>query len=129
MHNRAWTYAALVALSLTYTSFTATAQPPSGAPGAGGGPCADDIKRLCADVRGARNIAQCLKQHEADVSGACKEHQDRARTAGKTFMQACRGDVQTLCKDVKAGEGRMWNCVRAHENELSEQCKAFVKGH
>jgi hypothetical protein len=35
--------------------------------------CADDMKRLCADVRpGQGRVAACLKRHEAELSPECK---------------------------------------------------------
>ncbi len=115
----------LAALVLSCTTLTWAAPL---TPGAGGGPCADDIKRLCADVRGGRNVAQCLNEHDADVSDACKAHQKMVVEKGKTFMQACRGDIQNLCKDVKPGEGRTWTCIKSREADLSGDCKEFVTG-
>jgi len=36
--------------------------------------CREDAKRLCAGVKpGEGRVAACLKQHESEVSGACKE--------------------------------------------------------
>lgn len=103
------------------------AAPPS-TPGAGGGPCADDIKRLCGDVHGGRNVAQCVKENEGQLSDACKAHRDMVVEKGSTFMQACRSDIQSLCKDIKPGEGRTWACIKSHEADLSPDCKAFVAG-
>ena len=34
----------------------------------------------------------------------------------------CRGDVEKFCKDVKAGHGRVWKCLKSHEAELSQAC-------
>ncbi|MSQ60592.1 MAG: hypothetical protein EXR36_13365 [Betaproteobacteria bacterium] len=36
---------------------------------------------------------------------------------------ACRTDVAKLCKDVKPGGGRMLQCMKQHESELSAPCK------
>ena len=47
--------------------------------------------------------------------------------ASSAFGQAqveCRGDIEKLCKDVKAGEGRTLKCLREHEAELSQPCRA-----
>src|SRR3989338_6799136 len=42
--------------------------------------CDEDAKKLCKDVKpGGGRTAQCLKQHEAELSHACKDHMDRPR--------------------------------------------------
>lgn len=41
--------------------------------------------------------------------------------------EACRPDVERLCKDVKPGGGRIRECLKAHESELSDTCKAAIK--
>jgi hypothetical protein len=38
--------------------------------------------------------------------------------------EACKGDVERFCKDVKPGGGRIMECLKQHEAELSPQCKA-----
>ena len=40
--------------------------------------------------------------------------------------QACRADVERLCKDVKPGEGRIRECLKTHAAELSDGCKAAI---
>jgi len=41
--------------------------------------------------------------------------------------EACRPDVERLCKDIKPGGGRIRACLKAHETELSDGCKAAIK--
>jgi hypothetical protein len=36
----------------------------------------------------------------------------------------CAEDVAKFCKDVQPGGGRLANCLKAHESELSPVCKA-----
>jgi hypothetical protein len=37
---------------------------------------------------------------------------------------ACKDDVAKFCKDVQPGQGRIMQCMKEHENELSPGCKA-----
>jgi Cysteine rich repeat len=37
--------------------------------------------------------------------------------------QACAGDIQKFCADVKMGGGRVMHCLRDHGSELSKGCK------
>ncbi len=41
--------------------------------------------------------------------------------------EACRPDVERLCKDVKPGGGRIRECLKAHQSELSDTCTAAIK--
>ena len=41
--------------------------------------------------------------------------------------EACRADAERLCKEVKPGEGRIRDCLKAHAAELSDGCKAAIK--
>jgi hypothetical protein len=36
----------------------------------------------------------------------------------------CKDDVQKFCKDVKPGGGRIVKCLKEHEADLSDSCKA-----
>jgi Cysteine rich repeat len=40
---------------------------------------------------------------------------------------ACKQDVQTLCKDIQPGEGRVKECLMAHRDQWSPGCKAAIK--
>jgi Cysteine rich repeat len=41
--------------------------------------------------------------------------------------EACHADVERLCKDVKPGRGQIHECLKAHEADLSDGCKAAIK--
>jgi len=35
----------------------------------------------------------------------------------------CADDIEKYCKEIKPGGGRIMNCLKAHETELSPSCK------
>jgi hypothetical protein len=39
----------------------------------------------------------------------------------------CAADVERLCKDTKAGRGHVRACLKAHEADLSDGCKAALQ--
>jgi len=38
--------------------------------------------------------------------------------------EACKADIEKLCKDVQPGEGGIMQCLKEHQAELSAPCKA-----
>jgi len=38
----------------------------------------------------------------------------------------CAADVQKFCKDVKKGEGRVINCLKSHQPDLSPACSEML---
>jgi hypothetical protein len=100
------------------------------------GPCADEIKKFCAEVKpGGGAIEECLKQHDAELSPACKTHQDAVRKKLDEFTAACGDDVTKHCADVTAGQARVIACLRDKETQVSEGCMTLIgkkrpaKGH
>lgn len=92
------------------------------------GPCADDAAKFCKDVQpGGGRIAKCLKQHEGELSPACRERMAEMKKKLHEFHQACEDDVMKLCKDVQPGGGRILRCLKEHKNELSPECKAKME--
>jgi len=94
------------------------------AAGAAEHPCKEDAERLCQGVEpGEGRIVQCLKQHEADLSPACKQKRDSFRDRMQEIRAACEQDAQKFCAGVQPGGGRLVRCLRQHENDLSEACR------
>jgi len=40
----------------------------------------------------------------------------------ETVLEGCKKEMDTYCKNVKMGEGRMLACLYAHEDKLSGRC-------
>ena len=38
----------------------------------------------------------------------------------------CADDIEKYCKEIKPGGGRILNCLKSHENELSISCKGKI---
>jgi hypothetical protein len=92
------------------------------------GPCAADVEKYCKDIPpGQGRLMNCLKEHEKDLSPACKEKELTMAHKVERFRKACEGDVQRLCKDVQPGEGRVIKCLKEHEKELSPDCSASME--
>lgn len=96
------------------------------------GACADDVKKFCKDVEpGKGRIAKCLKEHEAELSEACKNKgqamKEKMKEAREKMQAACKADLEKHCKDVEPGEGRIGKCLKEHKDDLSDTCKAEMK--
>ena len=105
------------------------------------GACKADIEKLCKDVQpGKGGIMKCLKEHKTELSAEClagiKERREgknggagggtkgEMKAAMKEMNEACKADLDKLCKDVKPGEGRLIKCLKDNEAALSDVCKA-----
>lgn len=94
---------------------------------AGGRPCADDAAKLCKDVqKGEGRVAKCLREHKEELSPACKENIAKAKEKFKEMKEECHEDAKKLCKDIQPGGGRIMQCLKQHEGELSQGCKEHM---
>ena len=98
------------------------------------GPCADDTKKFCKDVKpGGGRIIKCLEEHKSELSDACKKHLEsgQSRIQGREHLQqagaACKSDIDKFCKDIAPGGGRIMKCLKEHQAELSDACKTHVE--
>ena len=90
----------------------------------GRGPCAEDAAKYCKDVQpGQGRMAQCLKEHENELSAACKEHIVQRKQRGRGGAEAGQDDGQKFCKKGPPGRGGIYRCLKEHENELSPTCR------
>lgn len=89
------------------------------------GPCAADRAKFCGDVKmGEGAMMKCMHSHKDELSAGCKEHWTSMKSEMKEAHEACHGDVEKLCGDVKRGKGRIVKCLREHKDQLSDGCKA-----
>ena len=87
-------------------------------------PCVADAEKLCKGIQaGQGRLAQCLKEHSEQLSPACKANIADAKEKIQDFTQACKDDMKRLCNGAKPGGGRVLQCLKQHEAELSPPCK------
>ncbi|WP_277458516.1 cysteine rich repeat-containing protein [Methylococcus capsulatus] len=87
-------------------------------------PCSDEIARYCKNLGlGGGRIQNCLKEHDAQLSPACRAGLESALARHREIQAACGTDVERLCKDVRPGKGRLAACLKAHHREVSSLCK------
>jgi len=92
------------------------------------GACKTDYEKFCKDVQpGQGRIVNCMRQHENELSAACRDEIARGREEAQGFMKACKQDAERFCKDVQPGQGRIINCLKANEAKLSLDCSAYFK--
>jgi hypothetical protein len=87
--------------------------------------CKPDVEKFCQGIKpGDGRIAACLKSHDSELAPACHQIVDRVDTAIHEVHEACKADVEKLCQGVQPGGGRIRACLKSHEADLSEGCKA-----
>jgi len=93
----------------------------------GGGPCGmrescrEYVDAFCPDARGPREIHECLRDHEADLSDTCLEKLQKIGERHAAVREACEEDVLDLCPDAETHRN-IHRCLRANRDDLSGAC-------
>ena len=56
------------------------------------------------------------------VSGLTAQAQQQAPAQEQEGFAYCRADLQRLCQGIQPGGGRLMECLKAHENDLTVGC-------
>lgn len=97
--------------------------------------CQQELTTFCKDVTpGEGRILACLYAFQDKLSPRCEfalydsiSQLDRALTNLAYTTSECRDDLKTLCADVKAGEGRLLDCLNRNGDKLSKRCSTALQ--
>jgi len=97
--------------------------------------CDEDAKKYCDGLDpDSGKVMLCLTAYEEKLSMECKRSIVEAAMAMKMgavaiqySARACEADADKHCLDVKPGEGRLVNCIKANESKVSKECIAALK--
>jgi hypothetical protein len=92
--------------------------------------CSSELAQYCAEVTpGEGRLLACLYAHGDKLSGQCDYalydaavRLEQAVGAVTYVASECRSELDTLCADVKVGEGRVAQCLKDHASQLSSRC-------
>lgn len=97
--------------------------------------CKAEISTYCKDVKpGEGRILACLYAYQDKLSGKCEyalydaaARLERAVAALTYVAKECEADLAANCSGVKAGEGRLLQCLEKNEAKVSQRCKSALK--
>lgn len=83
--------------------------------------CHDDFSKLCSGIKlGGGRAAECLKQHEAELTSDCK--------AAMVEVKDCGQEIKKIC-GASTGAGALRECMKTHASEFTASCSAALPGH
>ena len=97
--------------------------------------CKEEIQKYCSTVTpGEGRVLACLYAYEDKLSGRCEYalwdaavQLERAVAAISYAVNECSSDLSKFCGNVKAGEGRLNQCIQKNEAQVSARCKQARK--
>ena len=87
--------------------------------------CSTAMEQICP-ARGDVLLLGCLRTHHKEISASCPGDLAPILKRAEKIAKDCDRDVQSLCKGVEPGEGRVAACLKEHGSELSAQCQSAV---
>jgi hypothetical protein len=97
--------------------------------------CKTEIETYCKTVTpGEGRILACLYAYQDKLSGKCEYalydaavRLERAVAALSYVANECEADLAANCAGVRAGEGRLLQCLEKNEAKVSQRCKGALK--
>jgi hypothetical protein len=94
--------------------------------------CEAEVQQYCPDSLSGEDRRRCVVQRIKRLDPPCQQivRQRLVRwTETEGYRLTCADDVKRVCLTVQPGEGRILQCLQAHEQELSEGCyQSLPKG-
>jgi hypothetical protein len=96
--------------------------------------CESDLQQYCSQVTpGEGRLLHCVAAHEDKLSGQCDYALYQAASLLEQLSvaivyvaQSCETEIETLCSDVQAGEGRILACLEANDEQVGDSCRKAV---
>jgi len=97
--------------------------------------CKTELETYCKAVTpGEGRVLACLYAYQDKLSGQCEyalydasARLERAVAALTYVAKECEADVAANCAGVKAGEGRLLQCLEKNDAKVSSRCKTALK--
>jgi cysteine rich repeat protein len=97
--------------------------------------CKVEIEKYCSQVTpGEGRVLACLYAHEDKLSSKCEyalydaaAQLERAVAALSYVANECDADLEKYCKSIAPGEGRLLDCLKKHDKQVSGRCKQALK--
>ena len=97
--------------------------------------CKTEIETYCSQVTpGEGRILACLYAHEDKLSAKCEyalydaaAQLERAVAALSYLANECGPDLEKYCASIGPGKGRLLNCLKKHDKQVSKRCNQAVK--
>ena len=97
--------------------------------------CEADINQYCSQVTpGEGRLLHCAAAHEDKLSGQCSYALYQAASLLEQLTMAivyvassCETEIETLCGDVMAGEGRILSCLEGNRDSLGATCATALQ--
>jgi hypothetical protein len=97
--------------------------------------CEKELQGYCKNVTpGQGRILACLYAHSDKLSGKCEYalydaavQLERAVAALTYVANECMDDLESLCSQVPAGQGRLISCLNENKEKVSDRCKSAIQ--
>jgi len=97
--------------------------------------CKAELETYCKGIKpGEGRILACLYARQDKLSGKCEYalydaavQLERAVAALTYVVNECADDLDQHCSGIKAGEGRLLECIEKNDKKVSSRCKEALK--
>jgi len=95
----------------------------AGKSGGLGEACKTEMAGVCAGQAGKGGAGfACLVQNQAKLGAACAAAVKTAQANREKVRTACKADADKLCAGTEAKGGRLVQCLRGKQAELTKPC-------